>query len=261
MSNLCVLLSLCSMVAFFGALIVPKFFVRWGKRSRLGGVAYLGLAFVLLLVAAAMTEQVAPTAQLSSAENAVSTVQNVPLPNYRIVDEEMLGTAKRQVDVLLDERISEEELRAIAKKIKASAGTFDRTFIGYVIKGEKSSPYWATTHYNPDLKVVVLGGTKKEIQRLKATSLNEEGEIIGSWLATNGYACTMTAYMFNGKAFIKLVYADGSNGKYEYKLTKENGKLRFEKPNDFGEYYLTDSNGDLEFWDKDGKFYTARKSQ
>lgn len=245
MKALLFLLFIGSLVAFVGAMFKPTFFVRWGQRTRKGAFAYLGAAFLALVVVAGI--------------NGNQPEKAVALPQYKIVKEKTMGNIKRQVDVVLNERVSELELKALAKEIKASSRSYDRLFIFYSIKGESSITAWATTHYNPDLKVVILNGTKVEVQQMKTAPADVEGEVFGRWLSTNGYTCTMTAYKVNGKVFVKSVYGDGSESKVEYTLTNINGKQRLEKPNDFGEYYMIAPNGDLEFWSKNGNYYTANK--
>jgi hypothetical protein len=247
MSNLLALFVICSVIAFGGVVFAPRIFTNWGQKYRKESGICFGLVFALLVVSSAQAKQ--PN----------FTVQKAQLPTYKIVKEETLSVVKREVDVLLEGRVSKEVLAALARKIRSSTDVYERTFIGYRIKGENSAVYWATTHYNPDLKIVINGGTKEEVQKMQATSLNEEGTIVGHWVVTNGYNCKMTVSILSGKYFIKTVFADGSSQKDEYKLTKENSKLRLEKPNEFGEYFLIDLNGNLEFWDKDGKFYTATK--
>lgn len=245
MKGLLFLLFIGSVVAFAGAMFKPKFFVRWGKRSRKGAFAYLGIAFLVLIVVAGMKGK--------------QTTQVDALPQYEIVKEKTMGTSKRQVDVVLNERVSELELKALAKEIKSSSKSYGRTFIFYSIKGENSPTAWATTHYNPGLKVVILNGAKAEVQQMKAAPSDIEGEVIGSWLSNNGYTCTMTAYKANGKVFIKSAFGDGSTSKEEYALIVEGDKRKLERPNDFGEYYMIAPNGDLEFWSKNGNYYTANK--
>src|ERR1039458_10482874 len=60
--------------------------------------------------------------------------------------------------------VSEEVLRAIATKLKNSDhGTYERTFISYYLPGMKvGSGAWATSHFDPDLEICILGVRSEE---------------------------------------------------------------------------------------------------
>lgn len=76
---------------------------------------------------------------------------------YRILSDEKQGTEKRTVKVLLDGRITEQQLEKLAYKIqKMNSETFKRTFIMYEVKGVDMDMAWATTHFNPNLEVKLL---------------------------------------------------------------------------------------------------------
>lgn len=85
----------------------------------------------------------------TSAETAASDV------SYSITKDESLGTIKRTVEVQIEAPADEEALERLAHKIKDSRKTsYERTFIGWRIAGQ-TGPYYATTHFNPDLSVVI----------------------------------------------------------------------------------------------------------
>lgn len=73
----------------------------------------------------------------------------------------------------------------------------------------------------------------------------------------------MVGYRNGGKTFIRSTFADGSSGTKEFVTQKVSGKsvLVDAEGSDFGEYYLVNAEGDLEFWGENGNFYTAKKSQ
>ena len=79
--------------------------------------------------------------------------------DYRIVSDTAYQVIKRTVEVELPTPVSEARLGEIAREIKGrDRRPFQRTFIGYRLKGEAPGlPYWATTHYNPNLNVQLLG--------------------------------------------------------------------------------------------------------
>lgn len=76
---------------------------------------------------------------------------------YRVESDEYMGSFKRTVEVRLAYKLSLEQLKAVAEKIKAAeTRKTERTFIGYTLEEQQSQGYWATTHYNPDLNVQIL---------------------------------------------------------------------------------------------------------
>ena len=86
----------------------------------------------------------------------------VPIPNggiYTIIRTEVVPGIKRSLDIRLNRTVSEEVLRAIATKLENSDhGTYERTFISYHLPGMKvGSGAWATSHFDPDLEICILG--------------------------------------------------------------------------------------------------------
>ncbi len=77
---------------------------------------------------------------------------------YKIIEDESKRYIKRTVLVELNEIISRVELRDLAQRIKReNVKDYKSTFISYYIKGKRNSGYWATTHYQPKLKVNIIG--------------------------------------------------------------------------------------------------------
>ena len=74
------------------------------------------------------------------------------LPRYTIISESTMSPWKRSMDVRIERRATEEELRAIAAKLKArDRRSYNRTFISYYLPGMKpGSGHWASTHYEGD---------------------------------------------------------------------------------------------------------------
>ncbi|WVV48896.1 hypothetical protein THH46_10355 [Pseudomonas sp. NA13] len=72
----------------------------------------------------------------------------------------------------------------------------------------------------------------------------------------------MVGYRKGGKIFIRSTFTDGSSGTKEFVSKKVSGRsvLVDAEGSDFGEYYLVNVQGDLEFWGENGNFYTAKKT-
>lgn len=184
--------------------------------------------------------------------------------DFSVIKDESKGNIKRAVEVVLPERVDQPTLEALAKEIKDSNPTqFQRTFIGWRIKGEEGGAYWAKTDYLPALTVQFLGSTVADYAKVKATSTKADGEVFGSWLSTWGYDYKMVGYQKSGKTFIRSIFADGSSDTKEFVAKKVSGKsvLVDAEGSDFVEYYTVNAHGDLKFWGENGNFYTAKKSQ
>lgn len=77
--------------------------------------------------------------------------------SYQLERDVYMGPIKRTVGVRLAHKLSPEQLKAVAQTIKAGATRkTERTFIGYTLEQQQSPGYWATTHYDPDLRVEIL---------------------------------------------------------------------------------------------------------
>lgn len=195
-----------------------------------------------------------------------STEKTIPDDlGYKIIKDEKKRDIKRSIEVSLDKKVSEEILKEIALKLKqGDSRSYQRTFIGYFLAGqEKNNGYWATTHFNPDLEVRIIGLSIEDEKTLtKKAEPKSERKIIGSWLDDRpGAGAKMTLFYTNEKLFLENTYSDGSSGAKEMTERNENGGRRIDDKggNDFGEYFLINTSNELEFWDKDGKYYTASR--
>lgn len=81
------------------------------------------------------------------------------LPHYSIIKDKKTHNIKRTIEIRLSGKISKDELRDIANKVKNSdPKEYDRTFILYYLPNQSTGHgAWATTHFNPNLKISILG--------------------------------------------------------------------------------------------------------
>lgn len=103
---------------------------------------------------------------------------------YEIISENIIPGIKKDIDVRLSERVSEDDLRSIAMKLKnADPSRYQRIFIGYYLPGmEVGAGGWATTHFNPNIEVRILGLTMDQEMVLTEPPNDTSREIIGVWL-------------------------------------------------------------------------------
>lgn len=177
--------------------------------------------------------------------------------DYKITMDETMKDIKRTVEVVLPERVDEPTLKALAETIHKAG--FKRTFIGYRLKGEEDGVYWATTNYNPNLKVSILGSEKASHNSLKSSELQVDGEFIGKWLINWGYEYKAAIYKKDDQMMMKTLFSDGSGQDVELSTNEFNGQIRYydDVGKERGEYYIVASNGDLQFWSENGNYYSA----
>ena len=82
-------------------------------------------------------------------------------------DPDCCRTAKRgfddHLDIRLNREVQEDVLRSIAMELKSSdRKKYERTFMLYYLPGmEVDAGGWASTHFNPDLEVIILQPQRK----------------------------------------------------------------------------------------------------
>lgn len=188
-----------------------------------------------------------------------STVQAA---EYSVISESESNNYKRSIDVRLSEKVSEKELRAIAMELKESEKkAYDRTFIIYLLPDmEVNSGAWATTHFNPDLEVQILGFTLEQEQKMARDAASETRDLVGVWEAES-LGARLTLYRENGKLYLDAKYAEGSDSIEEMIETKSatGTQLVGKGGNPHGDYIVLDGKGNLQAEDGYGIFLKYKK--
>lgn len=180
---------------------------------------------------------------------------------FKIKSDEKKRDIKRVVEVEIHRRINENQLKNIANKIKAEdENHYERTFILFFIP-EITNSAWATASFDPDLVINMVGSTKEEHDILASKNVSNTGELIGKWNANWGYEYQIIIEEKDGKIFERNIYANGEQPAKELKIININDKRAYqdEVGKDNGEYYIINKDGNLEFWSKNGNYYTAKK--
>ena len=201
--------------------------------------------------------------QLVLADNSGSNNKTTEDLTYRIIQENKIPDIKRSVDIRINCRVSKDKLREIALTIKAKdKSQYERTFICYYLPNMiVDEGAWATTHFNPELEVKILGAIEEELEILgEASASDTEREIIGIWLDEN-IPAKLVLFRKNGNSFIETTYKDDSVGTYEMIEKSTSRGLRFDnkKGSAFGDHYLINKNGELELRDDEGLIYIINK--
>ncbi len=182
--------------------------------------------------------------------------------SYTIIEKSSMRSIKLAIDIRLEQKVSKDFLQKLALKLRQEEPIkYDRMFITYYLPGmTPGSGAWATSHFNPNLKIEILGTTIDEEKALINKSKKSSDKIIGKWLDDSPYGAMYTLLNKNGKIIMILKNKDGSSSEKEMVRKKQLGKLRFEEKggNDFGEYYSIEIDGRLGLYDNAGRFNTVR---
>ncbi len=176
-----------------------------------------------------------------------------PSIEFAIINDEVMGSNKRSVDVRLQERVSKTELTSLARKIYRPG--FERTFILYYLPDMTvGSGAWATSHYNPSLEVKILGATIEQAKTLNAPAPEVVGrKVIGAWTISGLLPRRVDIYEDESGLHIATKYNDGSGSIERADKKTIKGRLAYvEKSAGYGEYYVVNARGDLELWDDQG---------
>jgi hypothetical protein len=121
---------------------------------------------------------------------------------------------------------------------------------------------WATTHFNPDLKVEILGLSLEQEKSLTTRANVRSREVIGTWLDERPFlGSRITLFRENGVLFMESTYPDGSSGKEEMVEGTLRTRRTFRRtgPSLAGDFYLIDDEGNLQLHDNEGHIATARR--
>ncbi|QDT94253.1 hypothetical protein [Gimesia algae] len=130
------------------------------KKNQKAGCAFLGggclVIFcigggILLVLAIGISNMESP-------QNANPQPATAEKSDYTWKEDHSIPGIKRSLVVFLDGKVSEERLREIALELKSKeTRSYERTFIVYLLPGMKENEgAWATTHFDPDLKIDIL---------------------------------------------------------------------------------------------------------
>ncbi len=183
--------------------------------------------------------------------------------DYTVIDATRLRNIKCSLDIRLDKKVSKDVLRKLALKLRDDEPrNYDRMFINYYLPGmTPGAGAWATSHFNPNLEVKILGLTAEEEKKLKETTTSSSGNVIGKWLDDSPYlGGTTIIEKKNGKLIITQTFKDGSALKKEMTESRHGSRTRYDEKggSSHGEYYIVESGGALGQYDGMGLIKTLR---
>ena len=170
------------------------------------------------------------------------------------------------MDVRLSRKVSEDTLREIAYELRDSQPRkYKRMFIVYYLPDmTPGTGGWAISHFDPDLKIQILGMTAEEEQVLKREAQKEEKskEVIGIWIDEGpGIAGKITMWRDKGTVILQYeLKGGGTLKKREMLESKKSGLRKYTQKGDnqFGEYFVIDGSGNLNIYDDEGLVKTLK---
>lgn len=182
--------------------------------------------------------------------------------SYKVIkDESDPAFEKNQITIEINQKISNGQIATLADKLFSSKPKQRRFYMFYIVSGMKvGSGAWATSHFDPEIEIMILGATEQEEEMLDNVTI-ESGEIIGKWKEVDPVmSCTWIIFLEGDQYKIKAVYMDGSQSTEILSKSNYDNLIRFDySDNEFGEYLLIEKNGNLGIYDTDGKISESKK--
>jgi hypothetical protein len=180
---------------------------------------------------------------------------------YTVIEENRIPGIKLSLRVLLEEKASEDQLRSIAQEIRSGyPADFQRVFMVYYLPGMSTDgTAWATTHFDPDLQVAIIGPTAQQQRQLESIPLKTGDQLLGSWFDQSGIVGgTVRLIRHDGRLDLERHFMDGSSLTEHVRESNSSGARRLDtvEHNRFGEYYVIARDGSLEMYDTTGLIKT-----
>ena len=181
---------------------------------------------------------------------------------YTILSEKVNNKLnKDNVDVELTRNITKEELTVIANELRETRKQYDKLWIAYFLKGtDTRNLAYAVSNFTPELSVSISGATRDQKDRFAWAADSVDGKIIGKWREEAFTASTFVFFEKNGKFFSRQIIKEGVMPNRELKKSMMGKQTKYqEKGNAHGEYFVIGEQGELQFYDKNGKFAVGIK--
>ncbi len=186
--------------------------------------------------------------------------ETVYIPSYveSISKYKDVASINLSLDVKLNERINKTELKKLGNQIykKYNGRKYEKVFINYLIIGMMDdNGSYATTHFNPELKVVLYGLSNDDINNIKFN------ETLGNkyWI-DDGLGVIITIKKEENQYYLYRYYRTLESDKKKLSLHIEGNETIYEvKGSTGGEYYRINNSDELELYDNNGLVYRMIK--
>lgn len=185
------------------------------------------------------------------------------LPNnfsYQIKDfDNTPGQYIHNLDVVLNQKISLGQIATLSEELDNHKSNNHRLIIHFNIEGMNENADWATSILDENFEIDILGSTMEEDKKMLELSKMTKGKIIGIWKEEPLISSIFVLSEINGKQYIIQYLKNGESIKNEVisKKDKNNIVIRNVENISNGEYYIVNSNGNLEFLNKENEIFTT----
>jgi len=185
-----------------------------------------------------------------------------PLPSdftFKIIEDKSNDSLeKNQLSIEINQKISVEQIATLADSLYSSKPKQRRFYIFYLLP-ETNGGVWATSHFDPNIVIEILGSTPKQDTASDKISEDFTGDVIGKWHEDKYTSSNYVIYNKDNKVFIKTIFKDGQVSDEELKEKKEKSGTRYDYKNGGynGEYFILNENGNLEFYNSENINFTT----
>ncbi len=181
--------------------------------------------------------------------------------SYNIVkDESNVALQKNQLEIELNQKLTEGQIATLAEQLFNSKEKQRRFYIFYKLKGvENSVAAWATSHFDPELEIGIIGSTTEEDVNKDKLSEKIDGKVVGKWDENKYTFSNLIIYKKDNKTFIKTVYKNGQTSDEELKESETEKGIRYDyKDGGYnGEYFILNNENGLELYNSENKNFTT----
>ncbi|MFM7641504.1 MAG: hypothetical protein ACKO45_08135 [Cyanobium sp.] len=230
-----------------------------------------------------ISEKRRPEPKIKSPESQLPLPAYKPaaLVEYKLISERISSwqsqpNEKRLVDVELVDRVTADNIRKIAGEIISSAGrAYGYTNISFRLPDSRGGWAQADLLLSGELSSSDIGRIRVKFQGLTIEEMaalyqtrtdpvaRAMGSVLGTWIYTEVPPGEKIQLIKTDDSLIMKHTSAGGGHTREHEMTSRptaTGMRIVDKENNsFGEYYMINKKGDLEFWSENGNFYTAPK--
>lgn len=170
------------------------------------------------------------------------------IPRYKVLSEDA-GEIHRSVEVRLERRVGEVELKLIARMIQErEPRPFRRTLVNFYLPGMKPGQgAWASATHTKDIAVRIAGLTLEEEAAFTAEARVDARSLVGTWLTSTPAAPgRLTIYRERGQLFAEWRLRNGVKTVDEVAEKKTAAGRRFDNVPQTADHFVLNMNGELE---------------
>lgn len=166
---------------------------------------------------------------------------------------------KNELTVEINQKITEGQIATLAEELFNSKPEQRRFYIFILLPGMKNgSGAWATSHFDPELQIQILGSTSEQDKNANAKANEKiDGEIIGKWREELYTSANYIIFKKDNKIYLRTIYKDGQTVDEELKEKNKGTRFDYKNGGYNGEYFVLNDKGELEFYNTENKNFTT----